>query len=204
MQFHTRIVHCLALVFAGTAAPQASPTSAMPANHPRIAITVRVYESADLPPGLEQRALAEATTVMQSAFVDVRWHHCTGPNLPAACSAPGGSAELLLRVREGGRCEETPATLGHAFVVHGAAGVMATVHVDCITRLATLSKGDVGVLLGRVVAHELGHLMMRTSSHARRGLMRAIWTRPEVQRNLAADWSFTADDISAMSRAASD
>lgn len=56
------------------------------------------------------------------------------------------------------------------------------------------------MLLGRVVAHELGHLMMHTSSHAHRGLMRANWTPHEVRRNLAADWAFTADDIAAMSR----
>jgi hypothetical protein len=40
--------------------------------------------------------------------------------------------------------------------------------------------------------------MMRTSSHARRGLMRPDWTPDEIRRNRAADWAFTATDVAAM------
>jgi hypothetical protein len=54
------------------------------------------------------------------------------------------------------------------------------------------------VLLGRVAAHELGHLMMRTSAHPRRGLMRPNWTPNEIRRNRQADWAFTAGDVAAM------
>ena len=57
---------------------------------------------------------------------------------------------------------------------------------------------DVAVLLGRVAAHELGHLMMHTTAHARRGLMRPNWTPYEVRRNRLADWEFTAEDVTAM------
>ena len=57
---------------------------------------------------------------------------------------------------------------------------------------------DVAVLLGRVAAHELGHLMMHTTAHARRGLMRPNWTPDEVRRNHLADWEFTAEDVTSM------
>jgi hypothetical protein len=171
---------------------------------PRTSITVRVYQTAGLSSAIEQRALTEAKTVMQSALVDVHWRNCAGPNRLPACYVPGGPSELLLIVREGAPCQEASATLGHALVVRGAGGVMATAHLDCIAWLARVSRTDVGVLLGRVIAHELGHLMMHTSSHARRGLMRANWTPDEVRRNLAVDWVFTADDLAALSRPAPD
>jgi hypothetical protein len=58
--------------------------------------------------------------------------------------------------------------------------VLATVYVTCVAWLATAARTDVAVLLGRVAAHELGHLVIRTSAHARRGLMRPHWTPDEV------------------------
>jgi hypothetical protein len=203
VRLHTRIVYRLALTLAGAGA-WTWPTAATVGGVPRIAITVRVYQTAGLSSALEERALTEATAVMHSAAVDVRWQQCGGTNRSQACSTPAGPSELLLIVREGAPCQTTSAALGHAQVVRGAGGVMATVHLDCIAWFARVSRTDVGVLFGRVVAHELGHLLMRTSSHARRGLMRANWTPHEVQRNLAADWTFTAGDIAAMSRTAPD
>jgi hypothetical protein len=199
---HLRICR-LVLILAGTVVC-AWPTELTAAEARRISITVRVYQTAGLSATFEQRAFSEAETVLRAALVDVRWQKCAGPNRSPACYEPGGFSELLLVVRQGAPCREPSATLGHALVVPGAGGVMATVHLDCIAWLASVSKADVAVLLGRVVAHELGHLMMHTSSHARRGLMRANWTPHEVRRNLATDWAFTADDIAAMSRPAQD
>ena len=147
---------------------------------------------------MELRALAEAETVLRAGLVDVRWQVCTGLNSSPTCDVPPGPSELLLVVREGAPCQDTSATLGEAWVIRRAGGLLATVYVNCVAWLATAARTDVAVLLGRVAAHELGHLMMRTSSHARRGLMRPNWTPDEIRRNRAADWAFTAADVAAM------
>jgi hypothetical protein len=106
-------------------------------------------------------------------------------------------AEAVLRA---GECchHDTSATLGAALVVRREGGVLPTVYVDCVASLATAAGADVAVLLGRVSAHELGHLMMRTSAHARRGLMRPHWTSNEIRRNRPPDWAFTEGDVAAM------
>jgi hypothetical protein len=166
---------------------------------PRIALTVRVYQTAGLAFTLEQRALAEADTVLRAALVAVHWQECTGLNPPPICNVPPGPSDFLLIVRAGNFChQDTSATLGAALVVRRVGGRVATVYVNCVASLATTARADVAVLLGRVAAHELGHLMMRTSAHARSGLMRPKWTPKEVRRNRPADWAFTAADIAAM------
>lgn len=165
---------------------------------PRIALTVRVYQIAGLPSALEQRALAEAETVLRAGLVEVHWQDCAGLDSSPTCDVPPEPSELLLVVREGEPCQDVPATLGKAFVVHRAGGVLATVYVSCVESLATAAQTDVAVLLGRVAAHELGHLMMRSVVHARHGLMRPKWTPDEVRRNRAVDWTFTAEDVAAM------
>ena len=189
-----RATSCLAVILAG-AAVCLLPTELAATEAPRASITVRVYrQGADLSSALEDRALREAETVLRAAFVDLRWQDCTRQDRSVACDVPAGPSELLLVVRDGSPCQEMPARLGHAI----AGGVMATVHLNCIAWLARESRTDAAVLLGRVIAHELGHLMMRTSSHPGRGLMRAKWTLVEVRRNHATDWAFTPDDVRAM------
>lgn len=181
------------------AAVWTSPTTLTAGAGPRIALAVRVYQTAGLPFALEQRALAEAEAVLRAGLVEVRWQGCTGPNPSPICTLPPGPSELLLVVRAGDPCHQDPsATLGAAFVAPRAGGVLATVYVSCVESLAMAARADVAVLLGRVVAHELGHLMMRTPGHAHRGLMRPHWTPDEIRRNLPADWAFTAGDVAAM------
>jgi hypothetical protein len=191
-----RTTYSLALLLA-CACVWTSPIAFAATAVPRIALTVRVYQTARLPSALEQRALAEAETVLRAGLVDVRWQECTGLNSPPTCDVPPGPSELLLAVREGA-CQDTPPTLGKAFVVRREGGVLATVYVNCVAWLATAAGTDVAVLLGRVAAHELGHLIIRTSAHARRGLMRPNWTLDEVRRNHAGDWAFTGGDVAAM------
>jgi hypothetical protein len=190
-----RTTYALALILAG-ATVWTSPAVLTAAAFRRIGLTVRVYQTTDLPSALKQRALAEAKTVLRAGLVDVRWQECTRSS--PACDVPLGPSELLLVVRGGAPCQDTSATLGEAVVIRRAGGVLATVYVNCVAWLATAAGTDVAELLGRAAAHELGHLMMRTSVHARRGLMRPNWTSDEVRRNRAADWTFTAADVAAM------
>ena len=168
----------------------------------RTSVTVRVYQTADLPLALEQRVLAEADAVLRGALIDVRWRKCAERISAAACVDPPESSELLLRIAlEGIPRKDRPRTLGLAIVSRCTGGQLASVYVDRVTTLADEAATDVAVLLGRVAAHELAHLMMGTSvHHARRGLMRPNWTLAEVRRNRAADWVFTTEDVAAIRR----
>lgn len=53
---------------------------------------------------------------------------------------------------------------------------------EMTTALATGGERDVrgGTLLGRVVAHELGHVLLETTSHATSGLMRPVFGLSDV------------------------
>ena len=160
-------------------------------------LTVRVYQSAALSPTMRNLALAAAEKVLRSGHVDVHWQDCTDPR-SSDCDGPPGPAELVLVLRDGATCQRRWTTLGQALVIPGGSGVVASVNLTCVASLARVARRDITVLLGRVAAHELGHLLMRSSAHAYRGLMRANWTPDEVRRNRATDWEFTAHDIAAM------
>jgi hypothetical protein len=190
---------CIAIILAGAAVLTPS-TRLTAAERLRTSVTVRLYQTADLPSLVEQRALAEAEAILRGARVDVSWRRCGAWSSSAACIDPPESSELLLRIAlEGAPRRDRPPTLGEALVSQGVGGVLASVYVDRIATVADEAETDVAVLLGRVAAHELAHLLMHTTvHHARRGLMRANWTRQEIRRNRAVDWAFTPEDVAAI------
>jgi hypothetical protein len=194
--------YSLAHIIACTAMWMSSTSPTAPAA-PRIDLTVRLYQDAGLPSALAPRALVEAGTVLLAGLVRVHWRTCTGPNMSPTCDVPPAPSELLLVLRNGTHCPDATGTLGKALVSDGGGGV-ATVNVNCVASVAAAARTDVAVLLGRVAAHEPGHLIMRTTTHARRGLMRPHWTLEEVRRDRAADWAFTTADVAAMRQPGTD
>jgi hypothetical protein len=69
-------------------------------------------------------------------------------------------------------------------------GWLATVFADRIGQASTRAGVDVGTLLGRVMAHEIGHLLLGTGYHGAAGLMRADWPDAFLTRT-GDDWRFS-------------
>ncbi len=160
-------------------------------------LTVRVYDTAGVPKAAMRTALAAAGKTLQPADLEVTWVPCTLSS-GGRCTTPLGPGELIVRLIRSG----TPAgsgdeeSLGTALVDPATGtGVLATVFVDRVERLARASDGDLGLLIGRAMAHEIGHLLMGRAAHASHGLMRPRWTTAEVARNARADWGFAGEDV---------
>jgi hypothetical protein len=63
---------------------------------------------------------------------------------------------------------------------------------------ADASGVDFSTVLGRAIAHEIGHLVMGTTAHPASSLMRAVWTPQDV----AGDhWIFSERDVVALRQA---
>jgi len=163
-------------------------------------LTVRVYDNAKVPKGALRAALGMAAQTLRPADVEVTWLSCSASS-GGRCTVPLGRGELMVRlVRSAtGSSGDGDESLGTALVDPATGtGVLATVYVDRVEWLAHGSDGDLGTLLGRAMAHEIGHLLMGRSAHARHGLMRPLWTSAEVTRNAPADWGFDAPDVRAI------
>ena len=92
--------------------------------------------------------------------------------------------------------------MGDALVDTGArGGSLATIYTTRVAWLAEAGQSDPHVLMGRAIAHEIGHLLLGTNGHADRGLMRARWSAGEVRRRVAPDWLFTSVDAHQMRQA---
>jgi hypothetical protein len=107
---------------------------------------------------------------------------------------------LALRIVRATSAQRSGAeTLGDAMVGTGtASGVLATVYLDRVERLAAVAQVRAADLLGHAIAHEIGHLLLGSTTHSATGLMRAVWSRDEIRRARQEDWTFANRDIVAI------
>ena len=158
-----------------------------------VEVRVRLSDMAQVSPRVRDTAIDVATHALSSA-VQVSWRDRAG----TAARQPG---ELIIRLLRSRVSTPRPLTfaLGEAVIdVSTGAGVFATIYIDRVERMAEISKSNVAVLLGRAVAHELGHLLLKTNDHSESGLMRANWTPEDIRRNRAEDWLLTEEDAEAI------
>ena len=159
-------------------------------------VTVRVYETARPDPSLKTAALNLARTTLAAAAVDVSWKPCAPGARAAACDRPP-AGELVLRiVRSTVQYDRQSLPLGDAHVDTATGeAILATVYLDRVVRVAKAARMDTRTLLGYAIAHELGHLLLASSTHNTRGLMRPIWRDHELRSARSADWTFTNKEL---------
>jgi hypothetical protein len=164
-----------------------------PARAGDVPIVVRVYDMATANAGGRTDALREAAHALASASVAVEWRDCSRGGASYPCRTVRGAAELVVRIMSDNA--QSPDELGFAPVdPAGRATVIATVYYDGVRRAASRTGLDEHVLLGRAIAHEIGHLLLRAPGHGDSGLMRPLWTDAELAANRPADWAFTDEE----------
>ncbi len=170
----------------------------------RARLDVRVYDNGMMPAADQTVALRAAAGVLAAAGIDVQWVACgeaESDATPNICSTPLGAADLSVRLVRlpGSPSANGQLQLGYSLVDTTAHdGKLATVYVDRVEWLSNQAGADPSVVLGFAVAHEIGHLLLGTNAHAARGIMRAVWTRTELQHADVNDWVFSRSEGSKM------
>jgi len=173
-------------------------------------VTVRVYDATGTPTADRQRALDVASAIVAATSIGIVWMVCdeaagprpSGRQETRPCPSPLRRGELALRIvrSPAGTGRDAILPLGEALIdMRLGEGVLATVYADRVASIAAQTGVNEGVLLGRAIAHELGHLLLATNTHAPEGLMRALWSRVELRRLRTSDWAFRRDEIAAIS-----
>ena len=166
---------------------------------------IRVYDNTQRPRGQLVAALSQTGRLLASVGLDVHWHDCSPAgqapvqsNVRAAsCGEPLAEGELALRIVHvpTPRGDEGPLPLGDSLIDRQLGlGVLATIYYERVEWLARDALVRTQLVLARAMAHEIAHLLIGSSEHAERGLMRPLWSRQDLQRNRSADWRFTVAD----------
>jgi hypothetical protein len=152
-----------------------------------LSLVVRIYDVYGAPAERIARARMTVDRIFKDAAVVITWPECP-------CPAPVGSDELVVRVLAAPPARES-ASLGFSYVdVQHKTGTLATVFADRVHTLAAAVGIDDGELLGRAIAHEVSHLLLGTSAHESRGLMRGEWTTNDLANQRVDAWTLSPDE----------
>jgi len=162
----------------------------------KLPLVVRTYDSAGVSGRVFDHARQSAGVTLAATGIDPIWRPCHA----TGCVSKPKPQEVIIRLVKATSSSER-GSLGFAAVdVVQHAGTLATIYVDRVEALAAQAGVDAGELLGRAMAHEIGHLILGTIDHAPFGLMRATWRADELSRDMPLDWIFSGTQGSEMRR----
>jgi len=171
----------LSLVFA-----LALPSSAAWSTQTAVAemrVTISVHNDAGISAGTLRGAETEASRVFRQSRIEAKWLNCPlpadGPEDPAQCRAVEFPAHLQLRIARRSR-NLSEITFGISYLSADGSGCYANVFYQQVEQMHERSRVNLAGLLGDVAAHEIGHLLLGTNSHATSGIMRARWEIEEL------------------------
>lgn len=177
-------------------------------------IRIRVYNYAEIPDRTLHRARKQASVVLGRAGVETQWLDClaaSGTANDPACRKPPGDTDLVLYLLSRSMAEKlkipkSPETFGYALqparkrfgwiagvFTHRTAELIkeANLRVDVSTVFPS-------VLLGHLMAHEIGHLLLGSEGHSSKGIMRARWRREDLEAAAQGRLGFTAQQARRM------
>jgi hypothetical protein len=155
----------------------------LPQESPSVAISV--FNEAGISPTILKQAEEVASRVFEESGIHVEWVNCSPAEEAlgheAACPEAAFPDHLHVHiVRRSLNMKDS--VLGVSFLSPEGSGCQADVFYEGIERIYRESLVHTTVILGHVMAHEIGHLLLGINSHSVRGIMRAHWDKEDLTR----------------------
>ena len=165
-------------------------------------ITVLVYNYAPVSQEVLAQAETEAGRIYGHGGVAVGWVDClltatackgpSRPSLPVVRILPRASAERLRQVQD---------SYGFALYPEGGGfALIANVFAHNANLLAERRGLPPGVVLGHLLAHEIGHLLLGPGSHGWSGIMKAAWHGQDLETMAKGQMLFSTGELEEMRR----
>ena len=176
---------------------QTNETTLSAANHGGLdgQLTIRVYDYARLPKGEYEPARGQAERILSQAGVPTRWLRCA--LAPAEAKDPGCEevitpTDLVVRILPADMAVRVPVkgdVFGYAVPSRDSGfGTVVSVFHHRVAELITQKHRRAGgrlyskaVVLGHILAHELGQVLLGPNSHSRSGIMVFPWGPKQLE-----------------------
>jgi hypothetical protein len=160
-------------------------------------LPVQFYDYAGLRPAAFHEFVSRVDKIMVGAGLSIQVKICDR-NDEAACETQTGRVRrLVVRVLAGGaktRRDARRSPLGQSFADHEG-GTYASVFVGAVQDQAADADVPWITVLAYAAAHEIGHLLLGSQAHTRRGLMKANWDLNDYQEMNQNRCHFSSEQI---------
>ena len=164
-------------------------------------MTITIHSDAPIPQDVLEQATQEASRIFHRAGVNSVWIACqhsnAGPSTPPDCLSQGDLTHLVLHIVPWAS-QMGDSTFGVAFLSEEGVGTYSDVFYTPTEDLSRHCGASLGRVLGHVMAHEIGHLLLGTHSHGTVGIMRPQWQGEELRQIGMGTLLFTAEQTRTM------
>lgn len=174
--------------------------SGVDTDHASVSVSISVFNDARVPPLVLAAARRQAEAVFQKSGIALIWIDCGSPGNwrpEGGCqdvSFPSHLSVRLVTAKKGLSAE----TYGQSYLDGRGQGAYANVYAASLASAKALALINEGDLLGCVVAHEVGHLLLGKNSHSPEGLMRAKWEVGQLLDATHGNLGFSAAEAELM------
>lgn len=150
-----------------------------------------------LPPFMDQKlnkAMGRAQGIVLDAYAEIGirvvWHSAS--SLPSDCVQTPMHRQIVFDLSTGaaGRSQGALAFANP----YSKKGACVTLLIDRLKDSAERNPDTTGIVMGHVLAHEIGHVLQGIARHSETGLMKERWSVKEIQEMWRARLRFTAYD----------
>jgi hypothetical protein len=152
-------------------------------------IQIRIFNLALVSRRDLSQAKREVNRIFAEAGIDVSWadgspqdnvslitDFSASNSTATSCEVARNARELLLQLLPNAPNGVDPRTLGYSLPCAGF-GIDSTIFINKCEGVAFQTPVSFGKVLAYAMAHELGHVLLRSTEHAGTGLMRPQWDR---------------------------
>ena len=151
--------------------------------------SVALYNDAGVAQPVLQKAEAVASTLFERAGVQVSWESDGRPEF---------GRRFSLRITPSTIPAMQASIFGVAFLSAEGEGRYADVFYSRVLQLHNDNNVSIPEVLGTVMAHELGHLLLGSNAHSETGIMQGQWRSPELDQLQKGVLLFTAEQARRM------
>jgi hypothetical protein len=177
----------------------ASPCRPMAEHRSVLEITVHVDDYSGIEPAAMAQAQGFAGKILGRAGIGVQWRSCLNPKQGAMPTTDCRSeatdlTHLLVKVLPERMCRRLAFTAEQVgLAALGGKGGVATDAYVCFDRVMNLANEWMTPwppVLGAMIAHEAGHLLLGVNGHSPVGIMRARWSLGDIKQILEGRMNF--------------
>ena len=172
-------------------------------NDARPTIIVQIYNYSPASPEIVASAEREAGRILIASGLQPDWMECPVAPRPlesGPCQSALQATDLRLRILPVSVQNKYQDSV-FGFAVHPA---LASVYYDYAQRRAKVDDAEfeLPVILGGVMAHELGHLLLGSNGHSATGIMQPRWDPSQIRLLMMGDLQFTPEQMKLMIKGA--
>ena len=144
-------------------------------------LEIYVYNHAGVPVRVLAQAEEKATRIFYLSGLQTIWINCLTDGIAGTnCTGLPQPGNVIVQIVHETRTLKDE-VFGAAFLGEDGAGQYSDVYYDRVTDLHREWNISLVGVLGHVIAHEIGHLLLGLNSHSTSGIMRGLWEEEELK-----------------------